>query len=523
MNFDKFRRELARRVAKMIAPPLRRMYAAARHSRLTAGWAATQSSADNELYLSLDVLRARSRQLCRDNSYARRARQIVVNNVIGSGIGLQASITNNRGRLVENLNEPIENAWRDWCCGDACHTGGQLHFSDIERLALAEIFESGEVFIRKHYAKFGDSKIPLSLEIIEAERVAAQYTVPSAVNPITQGVEHDTFHRPIAYWFRSRYPNEIPRESDTRETLIRVPAAEIIHLRVITRWPQTRGEPWMHTVARRLNDMDGYAEAEIVAARASASYMGFIKAPEAPNEDVKENGQRQISLEPGTIEYLAPGEEFQGFTPGRPNTGIDPFMRLMLREVAAGLGVSYESLSRDYSQSNYSSSRLALLDDRDIWRHLQAWFIRSFRAPLHREWLGLAVMAGAVPGINQDAYFARRTYYEAVQFKPRGWSWVDPTKEVEAYKQAVLSGFCTVADVIAATNGGADIEDVLNARRRELDMMDDLDLYFDTEAIEPPDPATAPAPGNAAPAATATDATAEDGAIDPAEAADSGD
>jgi lambda family phage portal protein len=332
--------------------------------------------------------------------------------------------------------------------------------------------------------------------------------VPNPTNPITQGVEHDIFHRPIAYWFRSRYPNEMPRQVDSNETLIRVPASEIIHLRVITRWPQTRGEPWMHTVARRLNDMDGYAEAEIVAARASAAYMGFIKAPEAPNEDVNEAGQRQISLEPGTIEYLAPGEEFQGFTPGRPNTGIDPFMRLMLREVAAGLGVSYESLSRDYSQSNYSSSRLALLDDRDIWKHLQSWFIRSFREPLHREWLGLAVLAGAVPGIDQNAYFSRRDYFEAVQFKPRGWSWVDPTKEVDAYKQAVLSGFCTVSDVIAATGGGADIEDVLNARRRELDMMEDLDLTFDTELPEVPEPVAA-APGS--PGVSGNAAAAADG------------
>ena len=49
---------------------------------------------------------------------------------------------------------------------------------------------------------------------------------------------------------------------------------------------------------------------------------------------------------------------------------------LLWLALAAGCGPSYESLSRDYSQSNYSSSRLSLLDDRDLWRVLQQWWLR---------------------------------------------------------------------------------------------------------------------------------------------------
>jgi lambda family phage portal protein len=183
--------------------------------------------------------------------------------------------------------------------------------------------------------------------------------------------------------------------------------------------------------------------------------------------------------------------------PNRPNPNMDPFMRLMLREVAAGVGVSYESLSRDYSQSNYSSSRLALLDDRDLWRTLQQWWIRAFREPLHRAWLRQAVLAGAVAGLSLEAYLNRAEYYEQVKFKPRGWNWVDPTKEVEAYRQAVLSGFTTVSDVIAQTGNGRDLEDVLQERRSELDLMEELDLEFDTEYTDPADmvqPAAGAAP-----------------------------
>src|SRR5574340_125726 len=89
----------------------KRMFAAARPGRLTDGWVTSTTNADTESVSSLIALRNRSRALVRDNAHAKRAKTIIVNNVIGEGIGLQASITNNRGRLVEEWNEPIEDAW----------------------------------------------------------------------------------------------------------------------------------------------------------------------------------------------------------------------------------------------------------------------------------------------------------------------------------------------------------------------------------------------------------------------------
>jgi lambda family phage portal protein len=189
-----------------------------------------------------------------------------------------------------------------------------------------------------------------------------------------------------------------------------------------------------------------------------------------------------------------------------PNPALDPFMRYMLREVAAGIGVSYESLSRDYSQSNYSSSRLALLDDRDMWRFYQSWFICDFRYRIHKEWLQQAVLSRAIPEISLEQYGLDRSKFEAVLFKPRGWGWIDPTKEVQAYSDAIKAGLRTQTDVIAETAGGMDIEDVLAVRERELRLMKEKGLVFTTSpeiytadaakaeadakaALNPPDPA----------------------------------
>lgn len=499
--FDRLRHRIARLIAPVAPRQAVRMYAGAKASRLTEGFGAITTSADSELSTSLRTLRARSRQLMRDAPYAKRARVIVVNNVIGAGIGLQAAVTNNSDELNEPLNDAIERAWGEWCAAAQCHTGGSLHFSDFERAAMAQVFEAGEVFIRLHPRRFGDSEVPLALELIEAERLADQFQPgPQAAGAMVRlGIEVDEFYRPVAYWIRRAHPGDLGLPPALRDQLERVPASQILHLRLIDRWPQTRGEPWLHTALRKLNDIDGTTEAEIVAARAAANYVGFIETaePTVPGSTEQADGTREVTLEPGTVERLAVGEKFNGYSPNRPNANLDPFLRFMLREVAAGIGVSYESLSRDYSQSNYSSSRLALLDDRDLWRVLQQWWLRAFRVPLHRAWLQQAVLARAIPRIGLEAYALDPRKYDAARFKPRGWSWIDPTKEVEAFKAAVRCGFTTVSDVIAQTGAGRDLEDVLAERGRELKLMEAEGLQFETDPAldvsrETPPPAPPP-------------------------------
>jgi lambda family phage portal protein len=498
---ERFRRSLARVLVRGLTQV--RSYYGAGGGRLTASWRSPTSSADTELHIALTTLRNRSRELIRNSSYARRAKVIVVNNVVGSGIGLQAQVRPSfRERLDERVNDAIEAAWSAWCRADACHVSGKLHFADIERIVMGEIFEAGEVLVRKHYRAFGRSRVPVGLEIIEADRLADDYAIPPGLNSTNyrMGVEHDAYLRPVAYWLRERHPGDVrPSIGSGGGALIRVPAGEIMHLYLADRWPQTRGVPWLHSAMRRLNDMEGYTEAEIVAARASAMYLAFIKSEEeGPLDPASANvaGQQQLELEPGLQQRLAPGEDIVFHSPSRPNSALDPFLRYLLREVSAGVGVSYESLSRDYSQSNYSSSRLALLDDRDLWRVLQQWFIRSFREPLHREWLQAAVLGRAIAAVPLEEYATRPDKFEAAKFKPRGWSWVDPTKEVEAYVAAIKAGLTTRTDVIAQTADGRDVEEVDDTRRQELDAAGAKQLVYDTdpEVFAPPPPAPAPPP-----------------------------
>lgn len=481
--FEKTRKKLASWLAPTIATP-KRMYSAAIQNRLTADWQALNTSADTEIVTSLRTLRARSRQLIRDNEHGRNAVRIIQNNVVGDGIGMQAQVKNQRGKLLTTVNDQIEEAWEDWWQDKTqVHVAGLLAGPDIERIIVSNLVENGEAIIRLIRQPFGGGAVPLAIEVIEADRLIDNYSMPttSSGNHIRMGVEVDRWGRPAAYWMYPTHPGDYQFSAIQPAAFLRVPAEEIIHLYLVERWPQTRGVPWFAATMKRLNNMGGYEEAEIVAARGAAAIMGFIQSPDTPPSDGLESGKQVMDMAPGQIRHLLPGEQFNGFNPTRPNANMDPFMRLMIRGVAAGVGVSYESLSRDYSQSNYSSARLALLDDRDLWRVLQGWLIRNFRKPLHSEFLKAASLGGT---LDISDFYSNLKKYSDVRFKPRGWSWIEPSKEVLAYQMAVRNGFMTVSDVIALTGGGVDAEDVFKHRRAELDDMAELDLVFDSDPAQ---------------------------------------
>lgn len=473
-----------------------RMYAGAQHSRLTADWLAFSTSSDAELRCSLRTLRNRSRQLCRDNDYARHAKRLVRNNIVGRGILFQAQVKKRNGKLAEELNTRIERMFKQWCRKKNCHTGGTLSFKAMQRLAAGDTFEAGEILIRKvRGRRFGDSPVPFALEVIEADQLADDYNGRSPRgNEIRMGVEVDQWQRRVGYWLHKRHPGDFQFTMGTTTELEFVPASEVIHLFIPERVGQTRGVPWLHSTLKRLNNMGGYEEAEIVAARASATVMGFLQSgdPADPTTDgmggmgaggMPADGmtgegpgaQRTYDFEPGVIKELLPGQKFEGWNPTRPNAQMEPFLRYMVRAMGIGGGFSYASISGDYSQSNFSSSRMATNDERDNWRVLQDSFIEDFCQEVYEEWLEMAVMSGALDFAD---YETNPDKYTEVCWMPRGWDYINPKEDVETAIKAIRAGLESQQGHLAKR--GEDYESINRQRRRELDDEAEQKLQYDT-------------------------------------------
>lgn len=494
MGFRSALKELFKRDAEPITAPRRRMFEGALTSRLTNDWVTSGSSVDSEIWSSLRTLRNRARQLARDNDYAAQALRTIQSNVVGKGIPFQAQVKKQRGnKLDQAVNDQIEQVWSKWCRAQYCHTAGRLSFSDIERLLIRSVAESGEVLVRIVKQPFGGSPVPMALEVLEADWLDDRMTGRAGENgnEIRMGVEVDRWNRPVAYWFLPKHPGDYLVSGTQQAQLgnpVRVPADEVIHLYVSTRPGQSRGIPWMASCIKRMHHLAGYEEAEVVRARASSALMGFITSPEGElqGDDVMD-GERVSNFEPGVFKYLQPGESVSVPQLNAPDGQFEPFMRAMLRGMSAGLGISYSSLSQDMSQTNYSSSRLALLEERDNWRVLQQWMIDSFHQRIFEAWLDLAVLSGA---LQLPLYETDPDRYRKVRWMPRGWSWVDPQKEITALREAEMAGYVTKAEIIAESGG--DIEEVFTQRRRELDLAADLQLTFDTSSPSAAQPSGQP-------------------------------
>ena len=155
-------------------------------------------------------------------------------------------------KLDQPINDAIESLWHQWSYAEYCHTGGKLCFSDIERLLIRSIAESGEVFVRLVKQSFSGSPIPLALEIIEADQLDDGLNGRSLQgNEIRMGVEVDRWGRPIAYHFLGYHPGDyqFSNQQISSQRHNRVLAADVIHLYRMDRPGQTRGASWPATWA----------------------------------------------------------------------------------------------------------------------------------------------------------------------------------------------------------------------------------------------------------------------------------
>ena len=102
-----------------------------------------------------------------------------------------------------------------------------MHFADIERLLIRSIAESGEMYVRIIDQKFGKSKVPMGLQLIEGDQLCEDMNgkAVDSGNDIKMGVEVDKFGRPVAYWKYTYHPGDGITPNDAAK--VRIPAEEI--------------------------------------------------------------------------------------------------------------------------------------------------------------------------------------------------------------------------------------------------------------------------------------------------------
>jgi len=447
-----------------------RAYEGAKRTRRTEGWRSGNGSANAEINGALSTLRDRSRELVRNNPYARRAINVLVGKSIGTGI-------------LARVPDGAKSAMDEFV--DKCDVTATFDFYGLQSLIARTAFESGGCLVRRIRTTQG--RIPLKLQVLEPDYIDTTKYGTVGDNYIIAGIEINGYGARVAYWLYDQHPGEsapIPRRLQSQ----RIDASEIIYFGERERPGQLHCVPRLATTMLRFRDHDDWRDAVLLKKKIEACFVAFVHGSGTSNTiagsgqiETQTDGKRIETLSPGMIHKLRDGEEVSF---GNPSAAVDGgFNKDELHAMAVGTGVTYEQLTGDLSQVNFSSMRAGMndfIDMVEMYRWIQ--FIPQVLKPI-REW---AIEAGWTAGSLRS-----RDY--AFIWTPPAWPYVNPVDDIKALKEMVLGGVQSLSEGIRQR--GYNPDDVFDEIARERKSLAEKGIKVDTDIANAPTRDTAAAPG----------------------------
>lgn len=352
---------------------------------------------------------------------------------------------------------------------------------EFDKLVLRTLIVDGEVFIRIHHPK---NKYGLSFELIDS--MSIDFTKfregSDGSNGIVLGIEVDQYGAPVNYYIREGSTfNYVTGKEET------VPPSEIIHIFRREQSFQVRGFSILNAVMNPLKQIADYNLSEIMAAKASADIVfayeangqaqkGEFQSDMNLSNKSKVPGKFEQKLVPGMSTIVPEGYNMKAVTSNHPHSNFDAFTKSILKKVAASLGVSYNSLTKDVESVNYSSLRSALIDERSFYEDTQNFLINSWKEVEFELFIKTCALNGSIPGVTISELNEALRMHNFICHK---MEWVDPVKDVAATSKMLELGLKNPLQII--TEQGLDADEVLKGWSQWNTMLKQYDLSFSKE------------------------------------------
>ena len=450
-----FGRELLRtgRPAAGQAPTIIRAFGDADTGRLYQDWRLDYGYTATETASELPRMRGRCRALVKDNPYAKKWLWLLVANIVGDeGMTLDVQSKDPKGGIDTVANRELERQFHLWGENpDWCDMAGRKNYIQHQQAAMRGIGRDGEYVIQMVSGVPGNPySFALKAHRVDALDVTYNEQDTGRGTSILNGVEIDSWGRPVRYWFRKNGKAAYMPGGHMTGDRVAISADNIIHPFFEEQEDQTRGFPWLYSALRRLHMLEEYERSELAAARDCANSLGVYKRSSDPygqdRDAIAGRDELEQSLrpsEPGAREVLPEGWDYTHNRPVRPNQAFPDFQKSMLRGVSAGGLVHYNTLSNDLEGVSYSSLRDGKLSERDMYKVMQAWFAAKFNRVIYRRWLlnYLSFHSGTSLPLEKYEKFAEHKWHG------RRWPWVDPRNESAARETSRNHGWTTDRDI----------------------------------------------------------------------------
>jgi len=271
--------------SKITPKKLSKSYEGATTGRRLGSWGVTGAGPNAALTDSLANLRARSRDLARNNPFVANGFRSLSANLIGCGISPRWILED------AELKEKIQKSWVTWT--DEADSDGRCDFYGLQLLVANTLMQSGEALVRLYPRRLQDDhSVPLQIQVLEPDFLVEQDQVLKNGNHLKMGIEFNPRGKRIAYHLHQTHPGESYLVNNNKT--IRVLAQNILHIYRIDRPGQIRGVPWGSSVLLKLRELDQYEDAELVRKKTAALFAGFITEP-APEFGTKDEEYSELS------------------------------------------------------------------------------------------------------------------------------------------------------------------------------------------------------------------------------------
>jgi lambda family phage portal protein len=414
--------ELALKQANLqLAKTHLRGFEAAKESRRTQNWYTRNGGPNADLRVALSMLVRRHQDLVDSNPWASRAIQVIQNNWIGDGI-----IGSPQGG-----SRRYADTWNDWSDSVECDYDGKLNWYGLQNLICRTTAVRGSCLIRRRIDErlIQQGLVPLRLQVMEPDMLDMSKDDGSRIK---FGKQYATDGRLEGYWIRQTHPGET-EWNGVRISSEFVPAAEVIHTYEVRRPAQAIGAPFGSAILLHLRDIDDITSAMLLKTKIAACFTAFVYSNE-PSDIPTDGSVLTETLEPGAIEILPDGKQITFANPPQAPDYVSQ-QKHHLHAIAAGYGITYESLTGILSDVNFSSARMGWIE---FHRNIASWrwnlTIPQVMNPVHA-WFNLAATLTQVRGPRRMIWTPPRREL------------VDPNKEISALIEAVKAGFLSLSEV----------------------------------------------------------------------------
>lgn len=462
-------------------------YRGAEIGRLTRNWLPPNVSGDDAIGAAWPLLTARIRDQLRNDPLIAKARRVLTDHVVGTGVMTFAGAMISADDQDDEFNFESDDAFEYWCEHEADVTGRLSHY-DQQRLLMNEVASSGEALLLTCTRADRNRSAPLCYQVLEAEQIDDTIDGPArgpTGNDVFRGVEVDALGQPVAYYLWDAHPFDSHARPSSNST--RVDARRVRHVFLQDRPSQHRGVSWFATIMQCIRDLDWYVGNELTAAAIGALLTVMITRDPAGNkgtgfagpdgQTTDEYGNPLFRLGRGTVFHGGPNDKAEVIESKRPNSQAEPWIRLMMQLGGMGIGVSYLRLTGDYSRTNYSSARGAHLDDSAFFRPLQNWFGRQVCVPVRQEFNRTAVATGLIRTVSPQQFLRQQRRWQRMQTMPVGREQLDPPNETDAAAARIHYNFSTLERECGAL--GRNWLVVMRQRRREIRLARRLGVPLD--------------------------------------------